>query len=358
MPDDILDAAQLLTPPPSEAALPPAPAPADPIEPPAFPIIPPPPKKSSGKGFVTAILFLLLLTVPIAVYYVSKPKQLADIRNRAQQTPYPLGCAECLFFNANPRDCDYICYPTTPTPAPTIASTPTPTPSGACTGKGGLGQVCRVPQNCNNLPNCDGTLVCLNGTCQQAPPGQCGSSGKCRIHICNKCSNYGGGLDECRDGGQEVDCASAVVPAGQCGQVDILDAQGNYCGVKQQACTGSCAGGPTPTPPPGGTPQPTPGPTSPPPGPTPTPIVLQCTRIRVYKNNTQVDPATLLPGDSVVLAVAGTNATKGRIRVNGAAWTESTTLNTNNEYTVPFTVPTGTTSFTVEAEVFKDGVWQ
>ena len=142
MPDDILDAAQkqindaaqLLTPPPSVDALPPppekppevpppptptppitptdAPTPTesalvdtiihesesaktvgsgrlpDPITPPPEPatppVVPPPPKKkSAGKGFVTAILFLLLLTVPIAVYYISQTKQLADIRNRA-----------------------------------------------------------------------------------------------------------------------------------------------------------------------------------------------------------------------------------------------------------------------------------
>lgn len=333
--------------------IPPAPAKTDitspstvPPEPAIPPTIPPlPKKKGGGKGFVTAILFLLLLTVPIAVYYISKPKQLADIRNRAT-----LNCGG---------------YPPITCPNGSEAcslaqcTTATPTPAGVCAGLGGLGQVCRVPQNCNNLPNCDGTLVCLNGTCQQANAGQCGSSGKCKLYICDKCSNYGGGLDECRDGGQEVDCASAVVPAGQCGQVDILDAQGKYCEVKQQACTGSCAGGPQPTnPPPGGTPQPTPGPTSPPPGSTPTPVVLQCTRIRVYKNNTQVDPATLLPGDAVILAVAGSNATKGRIRVNGAAWAESTTLNSNGEYTVAFTIPTGTTSFTVEGEVFKDGVWQ
>lgn len=71
-----------------------------------------------------------------------------------------------------------------------------------------------------------------------------------------------------------------------------------------------------------------------------------------------MDPTILLPGDAVVLAVAGQNATKGRIRVNGSVWTESTTLNSSSEYTAPFTVPTDTTSFTVEAEVFKDGVWQ
>lgn len=40
-----------------------------------------------------------------------------------------------------------------------------------------------------------------------------------------------------------------------CGQIDLLDANGNYCGVMQQACTGSCGGGtvtPTPTEPTGG----------------------------------------------------------------------------------------------------------
>ena len=92
---------------------------------------------------------------------------------------------------------------------------------------------------------------------------------------------------------------------------------------------------------------------------TPTPAPAgQCTRIKVYKGTTAVQPTTLVPGDNVTLAVAGTNATKGRIRVNGAAFVESTTLNTNGEYTVPFTVPAGVPSFTIEAEVFTNGVWQ
>ncbi|MEK7587321.1 MAG: hypothetical protein AAB457_00705 [Patescibacteria group bacterium] len=407
MPDDILDAAQkqindaaqLLTPPPSVDALPPppekppevpppptptppvtptdAPTPTesalvdtiihesesaktvgsgrlpDPITPPPEPatppVVPPPPKKkSAGKGFVTAILFLLLLTVPIAVYYISQTKQLADIRNRAALVcgGYP------------PVTCS------NGSQACKLSQCPPPSSCGPA-GK-----------SCNDVSNC-GTgcstqnWVCVGvsgqKTCQQhGPEDQCPGGGACTKVNAYRCD----GLDS---GGQchqnlrtDVgDFAAGRTHAAGCGQVDQVCRGGSRdnlgCGsfeIVNSTC-GTTTTTP-PTPPPGGTPQPTPQPTTPPPGPTvtPTPVVLQCTRIRVYKNNAQVDPTTLLPGDAVVLAVAGSNATKGRIRVNGSVWTESTTLNSSSEYTAPFTVPTGITSFTVEAEVFNNGVWQ
>ncbi|MBI5614306.1 hypothetical protein HY947_05250 [Candidatus Gottesmanbacteria bacterium] len=107
----------------------------------------------------------------------------------------------------------------------------------------------------------------------------------------------------------------------------------------------------TGTPPPGGTGTPPPGTGTLPPG-------GQCTRIKVYKDTVAVDPATLKAGDAVVLAVAGTNASKGRIRVNGGSWNESSTLNAQNEYTVAFTIPAGTTNFSIEAEVLVNGAWK
>jgi hypothetical protein len=96
-----------------------------------------------------------------------------------------------------------------------------------------------------------------------------------------------------------------------------------------------------------------------PPTPTPTPGP-QCENIKIYKDNEVVDPTTLQPGDNVVLAVVGANATKGRFRVNGAPpeFQETTGTNAAGEFTLPLTIPEGVTQFTLEAEVFKDGVWK
>ncbi len=88
------------------------------------------------------------------------------------------------------------------------------------------------------------------------------------------------------------------------------------------------------------------------------PAAGQCLLIKVYKDNAVVQPATLHAGDNVVFAVNGSNASRARIRVNGAAYTESGTKNNSGEYTFPFTLPTGTTNFTVEAEVYTAGQWK
>ncbi|MBI5619959.1 hypothetical protein HY950_03285, partial [Candidatus Gottesmanbacteria bacterium] len=174
------------------------------------------------------------------------------------------------------------------------------------------------------------------------PSGQCPSTKiaeNCAIYECpGGCSFYGGSLPECRTFARKVPCSQAA--ASGCGQVDYLDDNGNYCGVKPGTqCangTNSCGGGePTPTTP---------------------PQVLQCRAISIYKDGAKVtDYSTLNSGDSVVLAVKGDNATKGRFRVNGAppGFTESTGTNANGEFTVNFTIPSDVpnNSITIEAEV-------
>ena len=84
----------------------------------------------------------------------------------------------------------------------------------------------------------------------------------------------------------------------------------------------------------------------------------QCQKIKIYKNGSVVtNLAALLPGDNVTLSVTGPG-TKGRVRINGAIWIETTITNINGEFIVPFIVPTGQTTFTVEAEILKNGAWQ
>ena len=103
--------------------------------------------------------------------------------------------------------------------------------------------------------------------------------------------------------------------------------------------------------------------------PTPTsPPVPICTNIKVYKNAVQVAPSTLLPEDTVTIAVLGTgNPTQARFRINGAQiagdtdtdpnWTTTTTKNASNEYYVSYTIPTGVTTFLFEGETFAAGAW-
>ncbi len=85
----------------------------------------------------------------------------------------------------------------------------------------------------------------------------------------------------------------------------------------------------------------------------------QCQSIKIYKGGQVVTPSTLRAGDDVLLAaVAPTAATKARFRVNGGSWQETTTKNGSNEFTLAFTIPSATTNFTVEAQLFINGQWQ
>jgi len=96
--------------------------------------------------------------------------------------------------------------------------------------------------------------------------------------------------------------------------------------------------------------------------PTPTPTTGNtpvCQNIKIYKNGTQVsDLTTLRAGDEVVLAVKGNlSPTKAHFRVNGGAWTETTTKNASNEFTLNYTIADGVTDFVIEGEVFTNGAW-
>jgi len=95
------------------------------------------------------------------------------------------------------------------------------------------------------------------------------------------------------------------------------------------------------------------------PTPTPTPIIGQCRDIKIYKNGSVVIPSSLSPGDSIVIAVVGTNATKARIKINGGAFTETVSKNDAGEFIMSYTVPSsGTLNFTIEAEVYVGNSWQ
>ncbi len=436
--------------------------------------VPPPQKKGMGKGVILAGLFLLLATLPVAVYYVSQQqKQLAEIRSRAA-TCYKAARAGFCPSGSHPEgpNCcvNAVGGGGTPPPTPTsppsggggsTVGVPNGQISGCCSNNGdcvgwfGAGSTCdNLNGACASGKQCRGGAN-TGGNCHQCTQSDCGVPGcggqtcnagcvsPCGDGICGQNENSTTCPQDCRPtGGGATTCAAGKIicrkdnsslcpnthssnPAydaivgvrcngtspGSNSACDFFDA----CGPATQA-SGSCAGkirlspggashggfigcngtlncfcgapnnntprggaytaangtvscfsdtdpnnpscgaslgGTTPPPPP-----PPPG-SNPPPPPPPPPPAGQCVRIKVYKNSIAVDPTTLKVGDSVTLAVSGTNATKGRIRVNGAAFVESTTLNTNGEYTVPFTVPSGFSSFTIEAEVFgSNGQWQ
>ncbi|MCL4360266.1 hypothetical protein M1555_03380 [Patescibacteria group bacterium] len=222
--------------------------------------------------------------------------------------------------------------------------TPTPPPQGV---------VPQVSQNgCTVTNNTDQSVrVCaFSGGCEGDFSGRCGPSW-------NQINNEQGGakcINLTAHGNTNL-CQPATV---QCGswQTDISiannpDGTAAVAGINTSGCTSTPPGGGNPpgTTPPGGNP---PG-TTPPTGGGP-----QCTNIKIYKDGAQVTPSTLRPGDNILIAVAGTGATKAHIRVNGADWIETTTTNSNNEFTVPFTIPSGVTNFTIEAEIYVSGVWQ
>ncbi len=226
-----------------------------------------------------------------------------------------------------------------------------PSTSGTCAGKvklsGGYDQT-----STGGFVGCSGQQDCFCGT---STPGTSDSYGTGHVYTSSD------GTVHCNTDTPPLSCAANALPV-------TAAATPAPSGCKSDWCTSSsdCAskGGTVGTPASFASCSPglvaccgvaiqqqnTPAPTPPPPG--------QCTRIKVYKGTVAVAPTTLVPGDNVTLAVAGTNATKGRIRVNGAAFVESTTLNANGEYTVPFTVPSGVPQFTIEAEVFTNGQWQ
>ncbi len=147
--------------------------------------------------------------------------------------------------------------------------------------------------------------------------------------------------------GEFLNCGQGST--GGCGQVDVLDSSGNLVGfiMDKTNCGGGGGGGEEKT---------TNGKSKPTPTMRPGP---QCSRIRVYKDGAQVtDLSTLKAGDTIQIGVAGTNATKGRIRVNGGAWDQTTKKNSSNEYVIDFTIPPGTVDFTIEAEVYGNRQWQ
>lgn len=350
------------------------------------------PRKTS-KGVLLAMLFFLFITIPLSVFYVAQQRQLADLRSRAIDSratdTCPLGTScisveSCSARGGSPGEsCDQrsrrkICCALSPTPSSSF--------TGCLTGSlcmhrddckredGILGKSCgRADYVCCTLrttrssssnqadtafPEQSTPTVKKSGRCSVTnystsmapvdchyygidgkPSGTGKFQGMCAFYHCpSGCPQAGG----CNDGTQDVwlefgPCNSGKLGENECGQIDTVDNNRVYCAPigscdSKIQCEPTCQ-------------------RSTPPGP-------QCHNIKIYKNNEVVDPTTLQPGDNVVLAVVGANATKGRLRINGGDWKVTTDKNNKGEFILDFTIPSGVTQFTIEAEVFKDGVWK
>lgn len=231
---------------------------------------PPPIKKSSGKGVVLALLAILLIALPVGVFFISQQnQQIAEIRTQAGGTVYGGDGDAC------PCDNGYVCNTAT--------------------------QRCKPdsdPIDCKRSAD-PGAPVC------------CSKNKKCNNPVCE-----GKNRLECHDGSA-------------------------WCTLD----TGGCKGG-------GG--DDTGG------GDDDTSITPKCQLIKIYKGNTQVtDLKTLKAGDTVTLAVKGNRpGQKGRFRVNGGSWSETTTKNNKDEWTLNYTIATGVTDFVIEGEVYIRGAWR
>jgi hypothetical protein len=250
---------------------------------------PAPPKKKNVTGMMLAGIIILLITLPIGIYFISQQ----NIRVTEQRS-CAAGDGPCL---------DPELYPLT-----------------------------KFPGSCDNVGCCHrySDATCWWKTDATHPSGYC---------LCtasdSSCTSWKPWSDCHKD-------SCVCVKTRYCGDgtnhtYQILKCDEAPCVPCDKTPTQKTSGSPTPT---------------------PTPLPGQCSRIRVYKNDVSVDPTTLSVGDVVKIAVKGTSANKGRIRVNGSAWTESNVKNDDDEYYISYTVPSGISSFTVEAEIYTNSQWK
>lgn len=119
---------------------------------------------------------------------------------------------------------------------------------------------------------------------------------------------------------------------------------------------------------PSGTPIPTATPTpssapsitgTPPLTPTPEPVG-QCVNIKLYRVSESswthiTDLATIVPGDAIVIAVAGASSggiiDEARFLINDGAWIQTTQVNQFGEYYIHYTIPETTTGLVIQAQV-------
>lgn len=349
-----------------------------PQEPEPEPAIPPPVgnKKRGSKSLILAVLLFLLATLPLAVYFTSQQRQLADNRGRAQEGPYPANYLLCL-KNATVEECAPLLEAKTTTSGTTTGATLTITttqaPGTAGTGTGaasacwGIGGG-QVERDCL-AQAASGTYT--SGDCRGLTVEQCAARG--RAVYCSGSQEAAGTARA----GEFLSCGASST--GGCGQVDVFDSSNNLIGFVIDKT--NCGGNPPPTTttsnppsreihvdtPPGNTPTATPtgAPTA-----TPTPIPGgTCELIKLYDNsgtditaNVRNGTKKLTIGEEVTIATTKGNATKARFRIQGIAdWAQNDPAKTTaTEYRLSINIPSTLTQSqgTFEVEVFINGVWK
>lgn len=347
---------------------------------------PAPPKKKGSRVGLMVGLILFIGTLGVGTYFIAQPQRLADLRSLARITDCrDDGCD--AGYTCKKSGSSYGCVPsgggggggTTPTPAPLGCGWR----NNACSGTCAAGLTCTRGEDYGTC-RCAGPggtpipTICQSGQtlCTETDKSvcrdlrydnrNCGTCGKkCDTNAgltCweSKCVTATGPVDTtCPSGytsaGSNRDAAEEACE-GVCGTRETPTAN-HVCenGEIIRAGTGTipnwcykCTGKPLS---PGSSPTPTHRPSPP-----------QCNNIKIYKDGQVVtDLTSLAVNDQITIAVSGGLATKARIRTNGGAWTQTSTKNATNEYTLNFTIlPESIVNnkIDIEAEIFgTDGVW-
>lgn len=349
-------------------------------------VIPPPiEKKHSSKSLLLAVLLFLLGTLPLAVYFTSRQRQLNDLRGRAQEGPYPNGYNCSNNSSCASGYCDGqkgVCWPnpnpttttTTPQGAGTTTITTTQAPTG--TGTGAAGSCYGLGGGANNqterdcLANATGGTY-TSGACRGLTVAQCAALG--RPVYCSGSQEAAGSARA----GEFLSCGGSST--GGCGQVDVFDSGNNLIGfvIDKSGCGGSPPTTTTSNPPsreihidtPPSDDETPSNPTATP-TPTATPVPgATCELIKLYDaagtditQSVRDGTKKLAIGEEVTIATSKGNATKARFRIQGIAdWAENDTSKTTaTEYRLGIHIPSTLTQAqgTFEVEVFVNGVWK
>ncbi len=371
----------------------------------------PPPKPKSRKVPILIALFLMLTSLSVIGLYVQQKNQVADLRSRAAQQES--GSFNACVFNCTEigmvkADCEAACRKAVAVTQQTGQSSNTGAVMTETLNEISKTKDCKsneiwngkkcVEKNCTQSKgdcvskslDCSGVKE-INASCAGSNQKCVEDSSKCKATnqgACTKSSECARGLQcidkKCTGPGDEV----CVSKGGKCYSSHTIEAR--TCeGIGAWDCPADelcyiCAGGAQPTIPPTGVCSSESSCANPGDACTGGQVCKkseqkgndgkvicncrpdqedepgQCRNIKIYKDGSRVtDLSTLRPGDRVVLAVVGTNATKGRFRVNGApaSFQESTGTNSSSEFTLPFTIPNAA-QITVEAEIFSEGRWR
>lgn len=277
---------------------PPPPTPTIPGTPP--PGTPPQGKKKSKTGLIIATILILLITLPIGIYFISQQRQLTEQRSKAAKptctgsygtckfacttseiestaaiclnpelaccktipstptkAPIPVTCQGncrtntlrgCEMYNEVPSygtcGSDYICCKPKPTTPPT-QTIPTATKPAGCTFPPQNGVKCRGTGELTDFSNTSGIF---NGICAfYHCPNGCGDPNE------NGPGKGAGCGEEDFDEGAWLEfgpCTSGKLGATECGQIDTVNQNKSYC-IPQYGCDAklqcgpSCVGGPT-----------------------------------------------------------------------------------------------------------------